>query len=309
SDTVAPHQQIITPDQLLVDGLRVFYKERQIQRARRHKNIVRFMKKYGVHPIVGVKIWDDLQTTNIAEARLPADEVLLTRFFMALNHLRKYPTEDDMEGDFGLSAKTCRKWVKFYLERIQALQQEKVTWPPDNFWGTDVWIITVDGTHCWINEPIHPEWSQDRQYYSHKFAKAGLCYELGICIATSRLVWMNGPFRAGMNDAKIFRDYGLRARLAQLGKKAIGDKGYRGYHEQVSIFNPLDPRNVKKFKSRALKRHETFNFMTKRFKCLDCRFRHDINHFKTCFESICVICQYQLEHDMPLYDVLIEDIM
>jgi hypothetical protein len=27
------------------------------------------------------------------------------------------------------------------------------------------------------------------------------------------------------------------------------------------------------------------------------------------FEAICVICQYPLEDDVPLYDVLIEDIM
>jgi hypothetical protein len=27
------------------------------------------------------------------------------------------------------------------------------------------------------------------------------------------------------------------------------------------------------------------------------------------FEAICVICQYQMDDDMPLYDVLIEDIM
>lgn len=27
------------------------------------------------------------------------------------------------------------------------------------------------------------------------------------------------------------------------------------------------------------------------------------------FEAICVVCQYQMEHDMPLYHVLIEDII
>jgi hypothetical protein len=180
-------------------------------------------------------------------------------------------------------------------------------WPDD--WGEDIWIITVDGTHCWVKEPSHPEWSQDREYYSHKFNKAGVNYELGIAISTSRLVWMNGPFKAGKSDNKIFRDFGLKDLLERIGKKAIGDKGYNGHRNVCSTFNAHDSRNVKKFKSRALKRHENFNNMTKRFSCLSGRFRHGVDKFATMFEAICVICQLQMEDDMPLYDVLIEDIM
>jgi hypothetical protein len=56
-------------------------------------------------------------------------------------------------------------------------------------------------------------------------------------------------------------------------------------------------------------KHESFNSMTKRFGCLSGRFRHGVGHFVTFSEAICVICQYQLEDDMPLFDVLIEDIM
>jgi hypothetical protein len=56
-------------------------------------------------------------------------------------------------------------------------------------------------------------------------------------------------------------------------------------------------------------KHENFNSMTKRFGCLSGRFRHGVEHFVTFSEEICVICQYQLEDDMPLFDVLIEDIM
>ena len=66
---------------------------------------------------------------------------------------------------------------------------------------------------------------------------------------------------------------------------------------------------MKKFKSGALLRHETFNGMTKRFKCLDGRFRHSPDRFAACFESVCVICQCQMENGQPLFDVLIEDVM
>ncbi|MEL7338942.1 MAG: hypothetical protein AAGM67_00545, partial [Bacteroidota bacterium] len=197
--------QVITPSQLLTRGLSNFYSNQQVARAKVQTNTKRFVKKFGADPVVCVRIWEDLQVTHVQDARVPKEDLRVIFFLMALNHIRKYPTEDDLEADFKLSAKTCRKWLRYYLQKIQALKEVKITWPDVNFWGNDVWIVTVDGTHCWINEPVHPEWSQDRHYYSHKFAKAGLCYELGICIANSRLVWMNGPFKAGVNDAKISR--------------------------------------------------------------------------------------------------------
>jgi hypothetical protein len=39
------------------------------------------------------------------------------------------------------------------------------------------------------------------------------------------------------------------------------------------------------------------------------KIRHGVENFVTCSEDMCVICQYQLEDDIPLFDVLIEDIM
>jgi hypothetical protein len=41
-----------------------------------------------------------------------------------------------------------RDWVWYFVEKIQALKEEKITWPED--YGKDLWIMTVDGTHCWI---------------------------------------------------------------------------------------------------------------------------------------------------------------
>ena len=298
---------IVSPDELMSIGLGIFYNERRIRRARKATNIKRFRKHFGADPLVCVLIWEDLQTTTVEAARVPSEKLDPKYFLMAMNHLRKYPTEEEREGPWDVSPKTGREWVWFYLEKIQALKAQKIKWPDE--WGTDIWIISVDGTHCWINEPQHPDWSQDREFYSHKFAKAGINYELGVSLADSRLVWMNGPFKAGANDVAIFAQHGLKDKLQSIGKKAIGDRGYRGHHEVVSTYNPHDSRNVKKFKSRALKRHENFNNMTKRFRCLDGRFRHGAGRFATCFEAVCVVCQYQMEHGMPLYDILIEDIL
>jgi hypothetical protein len=156
---------------------------------------------------------------------------------------------------------------------------------------------------------MHPDWSQDSKYFSHKFGKAGINYELGVAIASSRLVWMNGPFKAGTNDVTIFKDHGLKKKLSSLEKKAIGDKGYTGHADVVSYFNKFDARPVKKFKSRALRRHETFNGMIKRYRVLCGQFRHGVKSVATSFEAVCVLCQYQIEFDEPLFDVLVEDVL
>lgn len=221
--------------------------------------------------------------------------------------MKKYPTDDERVGPWDVGRDEARDDVWYYLRKIQSLKAEVIVWPAN--WGNDVWIITVDGTHCWVKEPTHPDWSQDKSYFSHKHKKAGLNYELAISISTSQVVWMNGPFPAGRSDNKIFADDGLKQRLEAIGKKAIGDRGYNGHRHVCSTFNAHDSRGVRKFKSRALKRHETFNNLTKRFDCLTNRFRHGVDKFATFFEAICVLCQYQIEDDMPLYDVLIEDII
>ena len=90
---------------------------------------------------------------------------------MAMHHLKRYPTELEREAAmYNIAPMQGREWVWYFLEKAQALKAEKICWPDDNF-GNDIWTIAVDGTRMWINEPGHPEWSQDSAYYSHKFAK------------------------------------------------------------------------------------------------------------------------------------------
>jgi hypothetical protein len=120
---------------------------------------------------------------------------------------------------------------------------------------------------------------------------------------------MNWPFKAGKNDITIFMNEGLEQQLRATGKKAIGDGGYKGHTEVISTPNRHNSEQVKKFKSRALKRQEKCNGMTKNFDCLSGWFRHSADRFANCFEAVCVICQYQIENNRPLYDVLIEDMM
>jgi hypothetical protein len=129
----------------------------------------------------------------------------------------------------------------------------------------------------------------DFRFYSHKYGKAGLNYELGILLSESKLVWMNGPFMAGGNDKSVLTKKGLKKKLKAIKKKGIGDAGYFGQQGVIACPNPHNDKKVAKFKSRALKRHETFNGRTKLFDCLSGRFRHSVDRFKNCFEAVCVI--------------------
>ena len=57
-----------------------------------------------------------------------------------------------------------------------------------------------------INEPFPFE----PGYYSHKFHRAGVRYELGVSIQSGDIVWLNGPFPCGrFADQKIAKDEGL----------------------------------------------------------------------------------------------------
>ena len=87
-----------------------------------------------------------------------------------------------------------------------------------------IFCISVDGIDCKIWEPKHPTLNQDKQYYSKKFNHAGVKYELGIDVNSAKLAWINGPFKASVNDKTIFKQR-LSNKLKP-GKLAVADRGY-----------------------------------------------------------------------------------
>ena len=154
--------------------------------------------------------------------------------------------------------------------------------------------------HCRVGEPKHPTHSKNPRFYSHKFNQSGLLdYELGISVYHNALVWMNVPFPAGHQCLPRQRPQ----RQDPCWKEAIGDNGYRGEDAIIGTPNAHDEAEVRKFKSRARSRHESFNARLKAFRCLDVRFRHGIENHRIVFEAVCVICQYQLENGSSLFDV------
>jgi hypothetical protein len=180
----------------------------------------------------------------------------------------------------------------------------QITWLFDNQQVEEMFIVSVDGVHCRIWEPRHMPSSG---WYSKKFNKAGLSYELGIAIFHNKLVWINGPFPAGQNDKQIFtKPQGLKSKIPP-GKRAIGDEGYVGYPDQITTRNGLDSDEVKMFKKRVKARHETFNSRLKGFGILNQAFRSTgpsrLQKHKAAFEACCVIVQYEMDNGCPLFVV------
>ena len=65
----------------------------------------------------------------------------------------------------------------------------------------------------------------DLKWYSHKFKDTALHYEIGLCIETRWIVWVNGPFPAGeWSDMKIMRS-GINQYLENC-ECHVGDGGF-----------------------------------------------------------------------------------
>jgi hypothetical protein len=147
---------IYTANEIMKIGLvHVGFKRNRLRRAKKKTNIDRFRGHFGSNPNVIAEILEDLQTTEVEEAHVPSEELNIHHFLMAMHHLKRYPTEIEREAIFNISHMWGRNSCWFYIEKVQALKAQKITWPEDNF-GDDIWAITVDGTHCWIQEPQHP---------------------------------------------------------------------------------------------------------------------------------------------------------
>jgi len=62
-----------TTDQVLTIGLKLIgVSKRRMQRQKRETNFEDFRAHYGTDPDICAKIWDDLQTTNIPNAKIKA---------------------------------------------------------------------------------------------------------------------------------------------------------------------------------------------------------------------------------------------
>jgi hypothetical protein len=267
----------------------------------------RWQAWYGASPKTCSHLFYDLQVRRHHNGLIAITENLLKYFFMALFFLVSNENEHVRAGIWGVDEDTTRDRTWDIVRAIYALEAEKITYPFDQIDDGTVFVFTVDGTHAPIEEPRK---NPNSNWCSHKFNGPGLAYEIAIAIHEPKLVWVNGPFRAGESDKEIFRKAnGLRSKLLP-GQKAIGDRGYSNLPD-VSTSNRLDDDFTREYKRRARARHESFNARIKRFAVTSTKFRgyHDHNgktvhdNHRACFVAACILVQYEMENGRPVFDV------
>ena len=109
--------------------------------------------------------------------------------------------------------------------------------------------------------------------------------------------------KADFSDLHIFCDAGGLKEKIPAGKKMIADKGYIGHDPELCTPNDQDYPLVKGFKRRVRARQECYNARIKEFRILSDRFRHDLSKHKMVFEAVCVIVQYDIDNERPLFEV------
>lgn len=149
--------------------------------------------------------------------------------------------------------------------------------------------VSLDGTHFLIREPQ----PFNKKWFSHKFKKAGLAYEIGISIVEADIVWASGGFPAGeWSDLKMAKD--LYVKFAPK-EKTLADKGYR--------LKPFFKQPSNAFEKRILARHETLNGRLKEFAILSNRFRHPLKKHPMVFHAVINVVQVSITNGEKLFDL------
>jgi hypothetical protein len=134
----------------------------------------------------------------------------------------------------------------------------------------------------------------NKGFYGVKFNHSGVKYEVGICIETGHIVWINGPFRAGQNDITISRT----ALLGALDREetAVADSGYKGEKHHIRTPTVGTAKEIK-MQDLARARHETVNSRLKIFRVLGADYyRHGLIFHSSCFRAVAVITQLTFEN-------------
>ena len=156
--------------------------------------------------------------------------------------------------------------------------------------------MSVDGTDFRIAMPYVKE------YYSYKFKKCGLRYEVGINIQTGDICWWYGPFEPGeWNDEMIFKSC-LEGSL-EPGERVETDKGYRGCARTTVNCPPYEIPSRRKMCAQVRSRHETCNARFKSWNILVAAFRHGIYDHQLVFGAVVCMTQLSIENGEPLYQV------
>ena len=252
---------------------------------------IRFRSCFGAPSKIVANLWNRINDNGEIESGGRPKHLL-----WALIHLKVYSTIEIHCAIVGWpSRKIFSKWSWYFVEKIAELK-DSVIRLDDRFDGLNGvantnCFMSVDGTDCPVFEPM----PFNKEMFSHKLNGPGVKYEVGVCLKTARIVWVNGPFVGSKSDGKIFRD-GLGALLCDDECVEV-DKGYRGDDKMMTPEIGFTSAK-RKMKSNARAQHEAVNGRLKHFSVLTTHFRHMkpskeemLRKHKICFNAVAVITQ------------------
>ena len=162
--------------------------------------------------------------------------------------------------------------------------------------------IAVDGTDFMTQEPMpfNSEW------FSKEFEGPGVRHEIGVCIQTGWIVWVNGPFPCGAwPDLKMALSDLVHCFVGD--ERAVADNGCRGHPEFFDTpWKHLDNEHQKARKSLARARHECVNGRFKRWGCVKMVWRHSVVKHGVVFLAVANIEQLKIEAS-PMWQVECHD--
>lgn len=151
----------------------------------------------------------------------------------------------------------------------------------------------MDGIDFKIDEPK----PFSRIWYSHKFHGPGLRYEIGLCIRTGQIVWVNGGYPCGeYSDLKLAREAYVLA--VNRGELTLGDKGY---NDRALFILPSE--NNASYHKFIMSRHETVNKRIRQFNILKNSYRNARANHPMVFNAVVNVTQLIIENGEPLFNV------
>ena len=253
----------------------------------------RFSSCFGASSKVVADLWNRIESRGIESGGKPK------HLLWALIHLKVYSSIEIHCAIVGWPSRTTfAKWSWYFVERMSDLEDDIIILD-DRFEGLDGvaetnCFISVDGTDCPVFEP----YPFDRKMLSHKINGPGVKYEVAVCLKTGKIVWINGPFIASVNDGRIFRE-GLSTLLCR-DECVECDKGYLG-DDKMRLPHMGFTSKERKMKSNARAQQECINGRLKQFNVLTTHFRHMkpnregmLKKHGMCFTAVAVITQLKL---------------
>lgn len=294
-------------DDVLETGLKLI---RVPLNKKRTKNLEEFRAHYGQNPKVLAHQWEDLCESG----KVTAQETLFKGFqsFMVAHYfLWIYPRNSkNLKSRFPALAlqDSYGAPLWYWIKKIASLKGQKIVWKARlDDPNAEFFPLSVDGVDFKTHERKHQIYNIDKKAGSKKFG--GACaakYEIACSIWESDVVHVAGPFIGGVHDLSMFREGGLKEKLAP-GKKVVVDRGYRSKDPEeiqcLAVPDLIDSKELHKFKSRARQRQESLNGRLKNYGILKHTYRHDYYSHKFVLEAVLVTVQYAMENGSPLFDV------